>query len=148
MHGIRTQEKREKFLLSLVETGGNVSASCGLAGIKRRTAYDWRSDDPEFAAEWDEAVNVGLDALESEARRRAFEGIEEPVFYKGEICGHIRRYSDSLIMFMLKAYRPQFRDRVLIDVNAVDAEIERRLAAMAQRGEAPVIGETENGPVN
>jgi hypothetical protein len=148
MRTIRTQEKREKFLLSLVETGGNVSASCGLAGIKRRTAYDWRGDDPEFAAEWDEAVNVGLDALESEARRRAFEGIQEPVFYKGEICGHIRRYSDSLIMFMLKAYRPQFRDRVLIDVNAVDAEIERRLAAMAQRGEAPVIGEAENGPVN
>lgn len=148
MQTIRTQEKREKFLLSLVETGGNVSASCGLAGIKRRTAYDWRSDDPEFAAEWDEAVNVGLDALESEARRRAFEGIEEPVFYKGQICGHIRRYSDSLIMFMLKAYRPQFRDRVLIDVNAVDAEIERRLATMAQRGEASVIGEAENGPVN
>jgi hypothetical protein len=145
---IRTQERRRRFLDALVETGGNVSRSCDLANFGRRAAYDWRRDEAEFAAEWDEAVNRGLDALEAEARRRAFEGIEEPVFYKGEVCGFVRRYSDALIMFMLKAYRPQFRDRVLIDVNAVDSEIERRLATMAQRGEAPALGETEGGAIN
>jgi hypothetical protein len=145
---IRTQERRRKFITSLMETGGNVSRSCNLAGLGRRSAYDWRRDDPEFAAEWDEAVNIGLDALEAEARRRAFEGIEEPVFYKGEICGHIRKYSDALIMFMLKAYRPQFRDRVLIDVNAVDSEIERRLAQLAVGGEASVTGEAASESIN
>jgi hypothetical protein len=144
----RTQEKRQKFLLALVETGGNVSLSCDLAGLKRRSAYDWRRDDAEFAAEWDEAVNRGLDALEAEARRRAYEGVDEPVFYKGVVCGHIRRYSDSLIMFMLKAYRPQFRDRVTIDVNAVDAEIERRLAELAAGSQTASTGETESEAIN
>lgn len=143
MRTIRTEEKRQLFLDALVATGGNVTQSCAAAGFKRRSAYEWRADDLQFAADWDEAVNHGLDELESEARRRAFEGVEEPVFYKGEICGYIRRYSDSLIMFMLKAYRPQFRDRVTIDVNAVDSEIEQRLAQLASRGETSTTGEAE-----
>lgn len=137
------KEKKRTFLAALVQAGGNVSTACDEAGLNRRTAYQWRSDDKEFAAKWDDALNRGLDELESEARRRAFEGIEEPVFYKGEVVGHIRRYSDSLIMFMLKAYRPQFRDRVVIDVNAIDSEIEQRLAQLASRSEAATAGETE-----
>lgn len=145
---LRTEERDRQFLDSLVETGGNVTSACKALGIKRRTAYEWRAADPVFAADWDEAVNHGLDQLETEARRRAYEGIDEPVFYKGQVCGHIRRYSDSLIMFLLKAYRPQFRDRVTIDVNAIDSEIEQRLAAMASRGEAEISGETESETVN
>ena len=53
------------------------------------------------------------DALEQEARRRALEGVEEPVFCRGERVGVIRRYSDALLILLLKAKRPeQFRDVV------------------------------------
>jgi len=135
------KEKKRTFLASLVQAGGNVSTACDEAGLNRRTAYLWRAADKSFAEAWDDALNLGLDELESEARRRAFDGVEEPVFYKGEVCGHIRRYSDSLIMFMLKAYRPQFRDRVTIDVNAVDSEIEQRLAQLASGSEIAISGE-------
>ena len=46
-----------------------------------------------------------------EARRRAVTGIDKPVFFKGEVVGSITKYSDSLLMFLLKAHRPQkFRD--------------------------------------
>lgn len=139
-----TQEKKRTFLASLAQAGGNVTAASDESGINRRTAYLWRSNDAAFAAAWDDALNTGLDELEAEARRRAFDGVEEPVFYKGEVCGHIRRYSDSLIMFMLKAYRPQFRDRVTIDVNAVDSEIEQRLAQLAAGGEVSATREAES----
>ena len=49
--------------------------------------------------------------LEAEARRRAAIGVDEPVFYKGKVVGHIRKYSDNLLMFLLKAHWPEkFRD--------------------------------------
>ncbi len=55
----------------------------------------------------DEALEEGTDLLDAEARRRAVIGIDKPVFYKGEVVGSITKYSDSLLMFLLKAHRPQ-----------------------------------------
>ena len=66
-----------------------------------------------------------MDRLEAEARRRAIEGIEKPVFYKGKMCYRdevdpatgerrgtgepllIRKSSDVLLMFLLKGARPE-----------------------------------------
>ena len=54
--------------------------------------------------------------LEDEAIRRAREGVDEPVFYKGEHCGNVRRYSDTLLIFMLKARKPDvYRKRASIE---------------------------------
>lgn len=107
----RTRKKRNAFLESLIQTGGNVSRACGLVGMARQRVYEWRASDADFAAAWDEAVEAGTDELEEEARRRAFEGIEEPVFYKGSVCGTIRNYSDTLMIFLLKGRRPhKYRD--------------------------------------
>ncbi len=54
------------------------------------------------------------DILEAEAFRRAVEGVEKPVgWYKGEPGGYVREYSDVLLMFQLKALRPEkCRERV------------------------------------
>ncbi len=51
----------------------------------RMTAYEWREADPEFAAGWDRALAVGFTALEDEAARRAYEGVDEPVIYQGQL---------------------------------------------------------------
>ena len=54
--------------------------------------------------------------LEAEARRRTAIGVDEPVFYQGQVVGHIRKYSDNLLMFLLKAHWPEkFRENVSID---------------------------------
>jgi hypothetical protein len=100
---------RATFLAAL-EASGNVSAAARRAATHRCTAYRHRQADPEFRAAWDEALEVAMDDMEAEARRRAVDGWDEPVFYEGKVCGHIRKYSDALIMFLLKAYRPEFRD--------------------------------------
>jgi hypothetical protein len=45
--------------------------------------------------------------------RRARDGIEEPRFYEGAVCGHVRKYSDALLIFLLKARRPEkYSDKV------------------------------------
>ena len=38
---------------------------------------------PTFRAAWDEAKEASADLLEKEARRRAVEGLEEPIIHKG-----------------------------------------------------------------
>jgi hypothetical protein len=107
-----TPDDLQRFLDHLEETA-NVSAAAQLAGVGRRTMYERRDADPEFAAAWMQAVDRGTDALEDEAVRRAHEGVDEPVFYQGTKCGLVRKYSDTLLIFMLKARRPEkFKDRV------------------------------------
>lgn len=109
----RTAKKRAAFLSSLIETGGNVSRACEESGTARQRVYEWRAADPAFATAWDEAVEAGTDELEEEARRRAYEGVDEPVFYQGEMCGTIRKYSDTLLIFLLKGRRPdKYRENV------------------------------------
>lgn len=95
----------ERFLEALERTG-NVSEAARQAGISRVTAYDRRRSDAAFAAAWEHSLEVATDALEAEARRRALDGVEEPVFYQGAECGRIRKYSDTLMIVLLKAHRP------------------------------------------
>lgn len=100
-----TKEKKEKFLNHVKRTC-NVSAAAKASGITRHAWYDARDKNASFAAAWDEAVEIGIDALEKEARRRAYTGVQEPVFYQGKICGGVRKYSDTLLIFLLKGHRP------------------------------------------
>ena len=109
----RILQKMEKFTLEL-RAYGNPTRAAQAAGITRRQAYNWRATYPGFAKVWSMAMNMAIDDLESEARRRAFEGIVKQVgWYKGQAGGKVREYSDLLLMFLLKAYRPdKFKDRI------------------------------------
>lgn len=72
------------FLLNLADAG-LVGESAEAAGINRSTAYRWYSGDVEFAQAWDAALEASADLLEREARRRAVDGVEEPVIYQGQM---------------------------------------------------------------
>lgn len=74
-----------------------VSEACVAAGVSRDTAYKHRERFPKFRRKWDEAIEVGVEALEVLARRRAFD--------TGDPASHV------LTMFLLKAHKPQkYRD--------------------------------------
>jgi hypothetical protein len=106
------KEPAEAFIEALRKTG-NISAACRSSRFPRRTAYDRREVDPEFAAAWDAALDEAVDSLEKEAWRRATEGTLKPVFQGGAQVGRIREYSDTLLIFLLKGHRPErFRETV------------------------------------
>lgn len=85
----RTVERAIAFCAALAETA-NIGRACTAIGMGRSTAYDWRDDDPEFASAWDRAMQIGVTALEDEAKRRAFEGVEEPIIHQGQIQYEVR----------------------------------------------------------
>jgi hypothetical protein len=102
----------EKAFLSKLCKEGNVSAACRAAKIDRGTAYHRKNNNEAFAVRWQEALDEAADLLEAEAWRRAFKGVEEPVFQQKEQVGTIRKYSDTLMVLLLKAHKPErFRER-------------------------------------
>lgn len=108
-----TGERLAAFCAALAASGGNVSRACEAVDISRISAYKWRNEDPVFSEAWDEAKRIGIEALEDEALRRAYEGTNRPVFHAGIECGAIKEYSDTLAIFLLKGAKPEkYRDNV------------------------------------
>lgn len=126
------------FLQSLASIG-NISKACVAAQVSRQTVYRHRNSDPDFSAAWDEALEAAADLLEEEARRRAHDGWTEPVYQRGEHVGNVRKYSDTLLIFLLKGARPEkYRERLsIITEDAIDAEIRRLTSALEEAGQAP-----------
>lgn len=108
-----TTELRKKAMLAAFAECGNVTQACKIADIGRTAHYEWLKDDPEYAKAFDDALEQATDRLEQEARRRAVEGTIKPVFYKGDECGYVREYSDTLLIFLLKGANPnKYRDNI------------------------------------
>jgi hypothetical protein len=108
----KVTKKKEAFLAAFAQVG-NITLAAEIAGIHRRMHYTWLANDPDYAVAFKEAEEEAADRLEHEARRRAVEGTLKPVFYQGEECGHIREYSDTLLIFLLKGARPEkYKERV------------------------------------
>jgi len=108
---------QKRFLDALADSG-SVSAAVAVAGTSRTRVYELRKADPDFARAWEDAEEIAADWLHDEARRRALEGIPEPLVSGGKLVRDeegqpitIRRYSNSLLLALLKAHRPPRRER-------------------------------------
>ncbi len=104
---------RQRFLVALA-ISGNVTLAARDAEVSRAEMLALKDVDLVFAAAMAEAQAEAIDLLEAEARRRAVEGVEEPIIRGGDFLRHedgsiavIRRYSDRLLEFLLKAHRPE-----------------------------------------
>lgn len=106
---------RRPFLAALSQNG-NVTDACEIANVDRSTAYKQRNKDEAFAVQWDEAIDIAIDRLESEAHRRAALGTRKGIYYKGDLVATELEYSDQLMITLLKAHRPdKYKDRLGIE---------------------------------
>lgn len=73
----------------------NVAAAAEQAGITKQWVYKLRSEDPEFASAWADALDTGIQELEGRVWKRACDS------------------SDKLAIFLLKAHKPAvYREQV------------------------------------
>lgn len=117
-HGI-TDRLRRRFLIAYA-VHGTISTACKAAGISNSCYYQWKKaaekdnadeSDKAFLEAFREADEIAFDSMEEEARRRAVDGVDEPVYQAGRLVGMKRVYSDTLLIFRMKAKRPaQYRD--------------------------------------
>jgi len=90
---------------------GSVGAACAEVGISVSTAERWSSVDLYgFKKRKADAAQLFLGKVEAEINRRAIEGVDHPVIYKGEITTTYKEFSDNLLMFRAKRLDPSYRD--------------------------------------
>src|SRR6266496_195179 len=94
----RYRQWHGKFLASLAKSP-SVALAARAARVSRRTVYNARDADPEFAEKWDNALNTALDSLEHSVFLRALKN------------------DSQLAMFVLKAFRPFYRDSSKLEVD-------------------------------
>lgn len=141
--------KKKALFIAALRATGHVGKAVEACAAGRSTVYAWRKKDLAFRAAWTEAEDAATDDLLAEATRRAFLGTVKPVVYKGMIAKritdegtvedlYIREYSDTLLMFLLKARDPfKYCDR------ARTARIERRWAKFDANAAATTQNEDE-----
>ena len=130
-----SQRKKQKFLEAYARLG-NASAAAEETGINRRSHTRWL-ESKAYRKQFEEAEDQATEVLEREALRRAVDGRDEPVYFNGVQVGTVKKYSDVLLIFLLKAKRPDvYRERY-------DARIQ---ASMNVQSMVKVIHEYHDAP--
>jgi hypothetical protein len=96
---------RPKFLSALAASCSFTFAA-GAAGIAYNTFRLHQRNDPEFARQVAEAEEQAVDLLHARCIKAVIEGQLEPVYFQGEIVGHIRKFDSRLAIELLRAHMP------------------------------------------
>ena len=103
------------YLTSLQEDGQRGKAA-KLIGTTTVRVINERKKDKEFDEACQEAILLFRESCEDELRKRAIDGVEEPIVYQGIVQSEtITRYSDSLLQFYMKANDPKYKDKLKVD---------------------------------
>lgn len=84
----------QPFLLAYQRLG-RIAPAAEAAGVSPGAVYRARKTDPDFAAAFEEAEEIVAHTIEDEMYRRAVEGVDEPVVYKGAISYELEPYVDE-----------------------------------------------------
>ncbi len=135
----RFSPQLQEMFLEILREGGTPGYAAKRINVSLRLIYHHRSRSDEFRENWDLAVEQGTDLLENEAVRRAYEGWEEDVYQQGARVGSIRKFSDNLLMFLLRARRPaRFREQTSVE------DYVRRMARKMGVDEDAALAEAES----
>ena len=89
---------------------GQMTKAAHAAGVTLRAVQLRRKADPAFAEREQEAIAVLCDILESEAIRRAVEGVRHERYHRnGQLMCVETRYSDTLLLRLLERFDPTWR---------------------------------------
>jgi hypothetical protein len=99
------QVKVSKFLKKLAKTGA-INRSRRTFSLGRNTLRALRRN-PEIEARICDALETFREKCEKSIDKRAFEGVDEPIYFEGEVVGHKKKYSDALAMFRLRGLAPE-----------------------------------------
>jgi hypothetical protein len=114
---LRCWRNQERFLEEFAKCG-IISHAAKAAGVTEAAVEAWDFRDMYgFKKRKGWAAQVALGDVEREIRRRAIEGVDRPLVYKGQITRDeqgnsvtVKEYSDNLLMFLTKKLDPSYKD--------------------------------------
>lgn len=123
-----TPELKARFLGRLA-VHGNARAACRNVCLSAEAAYKLRRRDPLFARGWAAALLLARENGIQVLAERAIEGVEEQIYYRGELVGTRRRYDNRLLLAHL-ARLDRLADEEAAGEDA--GRFDEMLAAMAE----------------
>lgn len=108
--------KLQTAFLEVYRELGNITLSARMVGLSRRSIYDWNGDD--WKTRFDDAREEAYDLLHGVARDRAVNGvIESETWENGALKSRRRRFSDMLLVILLKATgRSEYTEKAHITI--------------------------------
>ena len=103
-------EARQRMFIEVLADTGCVRSAAVAVQMTEQSAYALRRapGGESFAAAWTAAVHQAAQRLVDVAFERAFNGYEVPVFDRdGVVIGHKTRYSERMMMFLIRAHLPE-----------------------------------------
>lgn len=98
-----TADRQRAFIEALAATG-SVSAAARQVEVSNSAAYNLYNH-PEAAslrAAWDRALAIGTRRIHDVVMERALDGVPRPIYYRGEQIGEERRFSDRVLVTLLR----------------------------------------------
>jgi hypothetical protein len=106
------QQSADKIrLLAKLEKTPIIEAACKAVGLPRSTYYRWRKDDPDFAEQCDETIELSIGRISDLA--------------ESQLINAIKNENLSAITFWLRHHHRSYRNRLEVDarVQAVQQEL-------------------------
>lgn len=101
-----TPAKQREYFELLAENGLKAHA-CRVLNISREALRLERQKNPAFAELEAEALDYFNETLEQEAIRRAKDGVDKPIYYKGHKVDTVKEFSDRLMEVLLTGRIPE-----------------------------------------
>jgi|SRR5690349_19131247 len=142
------KNRRQRAFLAGLIVGKGLKRAAELAGLSRWCHYQWMREDALYRERFKLARRILIDDAEGEAYRRAVHGIDQPIVHRGKVTGAAKSRSDQLLMFVLKAMRPEiYREGAEpepdFDTPPLTITIEKREEAS---GEPQAVSGAESAP--
>jgi hypothetical protein len=126
--------RRKTNYLKILEETGDRSLACKLMGLDPQALRAALGRDRIFYSKVLQMEAKYQAELEKEARRRAIDGVEEGVYFKGKQIATEKKYSDALLSKLLDAsdrdkYSKHSKVDTTTNVNITDTTVRTKLAS-------------------
>lgn len=146
---LRYPELRTIYLEHLAKHGNRAMAADYIR-VSSASVDEFRLKYPWFEAQCDESMAHHRGLIEATVRKRAIDGVLEPKFGKTGVIGHVRRYSDQLLLAYARRWIPEYRTeenkmvvtgevthRHAVDAKVLTPEKRAALRLLLGAGDAP-----------
>lgn len=174
MNNKQRKQVQQTFIESLLRDS-NVSLACEVAGISRNAVYQWRNEDEEFAAQWDNVIERVRDVARQSIYARGIMGWDEPIVSMGNAVYEyeavldengeqvldsrgkplklrnkmmVHKWSDSLAALYARSNLPEYKEKQQIDLNAQITTIAETAKAELLADLAATMTNEDKDPVN
>ncbi len=137
----------QERVLGAIQRTGTMHSAAMAAGLTVWAVDRWVTTDLySFKKRREMALQVYDDMLDAEIDRRAVEGVDKPVIYKGEITGTYKEYSDNLLMFRRKQRDPSYRDNFTTEIHSTRTDVRITKITVRSVHDLPTVDEGQTVP--